>query len=636
MHIKKCVFRIILSLVVLTVLVTAFTAGSRERGQFMFLDEIEPAMTGICKTVIQGTDISTFDFRVVDVIRDPKELYNYILAKASGEIITKIGGIAGGMSGSPCYIDGKLVGALFATYVGAGVHKEITLVESEPNFLIQPIESMLEVIDACRQRAGALVAVNPSFASLLPHSGQEIAVSSRTGQIRRIKFVTKPPSFEEFQSNTGTLLIQKMASPLMVNGLSERTFNWVKGGLDKQVIEENLTALLPIKGEKVLNLFPRTLGRGLEARYNLNLYRLGGIGQSQAGADSAKLEPGGALGAPLTLGDILFHSYGTVTYIEDQCLVAFGHSFLEHGETELPMTSVYILDVINTVSDVYKLGTIGGEIGAIIEDRYQAIGGALGTEARMIQADFRVLDRDTGRSKEFKVRLPILPDLYPDLAFYTAYDALFQTLNRIGQGTAKMRLSIEGTRMRTLQREDIFVSQFDVAVYPSLQLWQIALLLAWNEFIDPKINKINLEIEVEKAIRAFPIEVVEASKSGRDIQYTVKLYSYRQEPMSINGTLTIPDGVQDTIVKIWAAPLRWLYWKFQTYEYYWDRPYVMLNDPSILSIEDLLKAIEEAPANDAMLVWAYSPDFGVLAEEIKALDMAGLVTGANYSEYMSF
>lgn len=635
MYIPKQTFRIILAVMVLATLITAFTVGSQDRGQFMFLDEIQPDMTGICKTVIKGTEISTFDFRVVDVVKDPQELYSYILAKASGDIIKEIGGIAGGMSGSPCYIDGKLVGALFAMYV-AGSHEEITMVESEPNFLIQPIESMLKVIDACRQRAEVLVGMNPFFENLLPHSDQGIMVSSRTGQIQRIKFVTEAPSFEELQSNAGTIFIQKMATPLMVNGLSERAFGWLKSGLDNRVIEENLAALLPIKREEVLNLFSRTLGRGLEERYNLNLYRLGGIGQSPISANPGQLEPGSALGVPLTLGDILFYSIGTVTYIEDQCLVAFGHSFLEHGETELPMTSAYILDVINTVSSVYKLGTIGGEIGTIIEDRYQAIGGSLGSEARMIQANFRVLDRDTGQFKEFKVRLPTLPDLYPDFAFYTAYDALFQTLNRVGQGTAKMRLSIEGARMRTLQRKDIFVSQFHVNLYAPLQLWQIALLLAWNEFIDPKISKINVDIEVEKAIRAFPIEDVEASKSGRDIQYTVKLYSYRQEPISINGTLTIPDGVQDTIVRVWAAPLRWLYWKFQAYEYYWDRPYIMLDDPLILSIEDLLKVIEEAPANDAMLVWAYSPDYGILAEEIKSLDMAGVVTGADFSEYMSF
>lgn len=79
---------------------------------FMSVEEIHEGMHGTAKTVVQGDRIDTFDVDVLGVMKQRGPSGDLILVRVSGPVIDKTGGIAQGMSGSPVYIDGKLVGAI--------------------------------------------------------------------------------------------------------------------------------------------------------------------------------------------------------------------------------------------------------------------------------------------------------------------------------------------------------------------------------------------------------------------------------------------------------------------------------------------------------------------------------------------
>jgi len=97
---------------VLMLVRSLFLALGYDRSEFLFLDEITVGMTGIGKTVVAGDTISEFAVEVLGVIDQPGDLSDFIVVRVSGEAIGRSGGIAQGMSGSPIYIDGKLIGAL--------------------------------------------------------------------------------------------------------------------------------------------------------------------------------------------------------------------------------------------------------------------------------------------------------------------------------------------------------------------------------------------------------------------------------------------------------------------------------------------------------------------------------------------
>lgn len=77
----------------------------------MAASEVRTGMKGVGRTVWQGGKIDSFQFEVIGVMRNSAPGRTRILVKASGGPLAE-SGIIQGMSGSPCYIDGKLVGAL--------------------------------------------------------------------------------------------------------------------------------------------------------------------------------------------------------------------------------------------------------------------------------------------------------------------------------------------------------------------------------------------------------------------------------------------------------------------------------------------------------------------------------------------
>ena len=620
---RKLAVRLSMAALVLLLLITALTASGRDRGQFMFLDELQPGMQGICKTVIRGNQITTFNFRIVDIVTtqyvgwSPRNLaYKSVILARAGEGIEEAGGIASGMSGSPCYIHDKLIGALFASPVW-----ETTLNEPELSFLIQPIEDMLPVLDACLQKT-APVGTAAGFLSYLPSEDQTIMASSLTGatDIERIRFVNRSPSLDELEAHPRTLFVHFLSTPVAVAGLSERAFNWLKDGID---IDIKGNALRYLRGEDTFNNFVRALSMGLEERYDVQLRNLGGYGQLQE-VDPGPLQPGAPIGAALMLGDISYGGIGTITYIEDQCLIAFGHPAYLLGDTDLFMTSAYVMDTIRTINGPYKKGNLVEEIGGIVEDRPPAIAGALGRSAGAIRFNIEVTDKDSGITNEFQAKSVALSSQSSDNLLITGLEALDRTLGRIGQGTLVLDMTINGAGMpKPLQRHDIFVSDSDISGEAMLDPSWIDYLLAWNEFTDPQVSSIDLRMTVEKTLKIKVIEGVEPGQqsvnAGGRLRYTVTLQTYRGQQETVSGYINIPQYASGDYIRLEAFPARDFFWRYEMYGP-WARPYWM---EQITSLEGLIQAIEDVPTNGLLVVTAYSLTQGgrsaVYAYDLKPL-----------------
>src|SRR5262247_59027 len=109
---------------------------SAQNTSFMSVDEVRPGMKGFGKTVFQGTRIEQFDVELLGVLKNFAPTQDMILARLSGGPLARTGVIAG-MSGSPVYIDGKLLGAVAFSFPYA----------TEPIAGIQPIQQMLGLLD---------------------------------------------------------------------------------------------------------------------------------------------------------------------------------------------------------------------------------------------------------------------------------------------------------------------------------------------------------------------------------------------------------------------------------------------------------------------------------------------------------
>ena len=97
-------------LAVLTVALPALAAAAPP-SEILPLDQIKPGMLGIGRTVFEGTRIEEFKVQIIGVLENIGPKQSLILARLDGGPLEKTGVIAG-MSGSPVFIDGKLVGAV--------------------------------------------------------------------------------------------------------------------------------------------------------------------------------------------------------------------------------------------------------------------------------------------------------------------------------------------------------------------------------------------------------------------------------------------------------------------------------------------------------------------------------------------
>lgn len=536
------------------------------RSDFLFLNEIEPGMTGIGKTIVAGDKISDFNVSVIGVIDEPGESSDFIVVRVSGTAIGRSGGIAQGMSGSPIYIDGKLIGALSRA---AAWSKELT-----PIGLVTPIEQML----------GIIASMHDAPVSLRPNSDAVL-----TGVT--VSEVTTPPSSEKLADTPNTIFAYPVSSPLIVSGLSGRSLITLMNGYTSKIPTGVVSDFLPA------TVAPDFSGL---SSFGLQLNPISG-GVTKGTEGPTDLQPGSGIGVTLASGDVTIGALGTLTYRDNDFIVGFGHPFLANGNADFPLTSVHIYDTMKSYDASFKLGTIGKSLGMILEDRESGIGGEIGRQAKTIDLALGVIDLDTQKTRNFQIQLVDEPRIMPNLILASGLNAIDETLNRIGQGTVEVNYQIIGDGMKTpLERRDLFLSTQDVAVYPPWQLAGIVNFLQYNDFTDPKITRITASMQITKKIKAIHINHLELDKDsyapGDTIHYTVGLQTYQGKAKTIKGDITIPDDLRadDITVRAYSGP-RLLEEGEAPVEFQ--------------SLDDVIQAIEDLPTYDTLTVELFAWDY---------------------------
>ncbi len=573
----------------LLLVVFSSMAWSYDRSEFLFLDEIKIGMVGIGKTIVAGDIIEEFAVEVLGVIDQSGTLSDFIVVQVSGDVIGRTGGIAQGMSGSPVYIDGKLIGALSRA---ANWSKAIT-----PIGLVTPIEPMLNVLDSA---SAATIMAAPAPSAILADVG----------------FVQMPgqPNDNLVANFPDVIFSYPVSSPLITTGLSGRSLDILMSGL-------------PTHGTSA-KLVTDILGSGIQpeirglSSLGLTLLPLAGSGAS-APTDPSALIAGGSVGVALATGDMSAGSLGTITYRDGDTLIGYGHPFINNGSSQFPLTSVSIISTMKSFEASFKLGTLGDPLGTILEDRSAAIGGRLGPVADLIDLSLSVEDTDSHVQQDYAIGLIKEPQLVPDLLLSMGYQAIDTTLDRVGQGTVEVTYNIQGDNMPfPLERRDVFFSSSDIAVYAPWQLASMVAFLEYNSFDDPQITSISASIEITEEIRGIQINGLTVDRPyyspGDMVNYEVRLQTFQGEERVEHGSLQIPTDLLSDVIVIRA---------------YGGPRYLEAGEVAreFEGLGDLIDAIESIPAYDELTVelfavdlWSVDPSalFGV---EDETYDFPGYV-----------
>lgn len=456
----------------------------------MDIHEIVPGMKGYGKTVFIGDQISLFNVEVLGILRNWEAKSNMILIKISGGPLEKTGVIAG-MSGSPVYIDNRLVGALaygwtFSKEAIAGV---IPINEMKSTLLNNtPVQENQ---------------IPPAFLDW------ELPPSPDNCKEKDLRTASLTPQEIPGWDSTHDIKLMPIQSPLVIAGIDN-------GALQAMQPFFNAHGLYPVQG----------------GSYSFQANTTGKI----------KLVPGSSVAAVLIKGDMNASVVGTVTYAEGDRILAFGHPFLHTGITSLPMASAYVYTVLSSQSNSVKMASPVEIVGRINQDRRAGIAGILGEQSQMVPCHVEV----EGLQKA-AYNFEIVDDkvLMPSLVLMAAQSAVLSTERKLGEKSVQVKLTLQlKEHVTPIVVENVFY-ELDQSWTPLIHMTQPLSMIINNQFQKVNLDKIDLKIKVLDTRRTASIEAIRVDKKqvkpGDTLQVDVYLKPFTGESICRTVTMHIPE-----------------------------------------------------------------------------------------------
>ena len=465
--------------------------------------DVKPGMVGTGRTVYAGDTLEDFQVQIIatldNVIGPHRRL---ILAKLSGGPLAETGVIAG-MSGSPVYIDGKLIGA---------VSYALGQFPREPIAGITPIDEMLADIDAP-------------------------AASSRNGLSKR--------------AASTDLALPSPATPADVFAALRRLVERAVSPLSS--LPASLAADASADGATLRPIGMALSMRGFDAALAGDLGSALGSPASAAPAPemsaapqspAATLRAGDAVGASLVRGDFEMGATGTVTYVNGTRVYAFGHPFLGLGPTQMPMTKARVYTVLPSLQSSMKIADLGPAIGTFSQDRSAAIGGDLGAPPRELDVTLKLLDKSGAEApRMFSFHITHDPALTP----LFAYVSMLNVLTSYHRQTGVLTVGVQGTasfgRDGRIAIDDLFSGDQALAGVANTVLGPLSAMMT-NDFGAATPDALDLTLTVSETQSGLTIERAWLDtthpKFGATHTLHVMLRNYRGQTETRSMPITMP------------------------------------------------------------------------------------------------
>ncbi len=390
---------------------TAASAGkSAASATFLPLSEVKEGMQGTARTVFRGTEPEEFKVEILGVVPGgigPRQ--DMIVGKISGGGADRTAVFAG-MSGSPVYVNGKLVGAISYSFPFS----------KEAIAGITPIEQMITIFE--EKQPSRNLAREPrvvSFAEL----------ASADGVFGLPKVQASSGVLTGMSQNSALMAVagqtfQRIATPVTFNGISQETLNHFA----PQLMQAGLLPVAAVGGTAPIAPMKQ--------------------------ADATTLLGGDSVSMQLTRGDISLAAAGTVTLRDGEKIYAFGHPFLGLGSSDLPMSESHVVTVIPNINNSFKMSVPDAMVGSMTQDRATGVFGKLGKAPTMIPVRLNV---NTSRGGKETLNFEVARDefLTPLLLNISIYNAVTAQERALGDTTIsiKGKIDVKGNDSVLIERK---------------------------------------------------------------------------------------------------------------------------------------------------------------------------------------
>lgn len=417
--------------------------------EIMKFSELEKGMTGVGRTIFKGSQIEEFDFEIMGFLRNFLPGKNLIIVRLRSEILEG-GGLLAGMSGSPLYVDGRLIGA--AAYGLTGFPRE-------PIAGVTPIEDILETAEYDD------IKVNIDLSELKFRFDQENAV------------------------NINRLVQQILVSRSDISSLS------------KEIVPIKLLA-------HTRGLHPQSLFTLTSLFAPVQSLPVTGDPQPQPDLGTLfKLSAADAVSVPLIRGDLEYSASGTVTYVDGEKLYMFGHPFFNLGTVDLPIHKAEVISLLHSYSQSSKMVETTHPVGSVLQDRMSAVYGKLGKTPDMIPLTIVLKNQDKKLEMEM-VNHPLLTPSVTGIALSSTFSSLFKD---IGFQSIDVRGRIYLRDQPDVILDNLYSGLDSINEFSSMML-AINFFLMNNNDRHVDIQKMNFELETSEIIRTADIKKVLINK----------------------------------------------------------------------------------------------------------------------------
>ncbi len=458
------------------------------------LNEVKPSMKATAWTVFQGMEPEPVPIEVIGRLKNiwgPGQ--DVIVAKMGGKAIRT--NVAGGMSGSPVYYNGKLMGA---------VALRLSVFSPDAICGITPIELMLEINE---------------FDQSKPED------SKTPEKVARVREVSVPSDMFGRPASAGLTMVP-IESPLVFSGFAPNA----------------LQEFAPIFQQ--LGITPVQGGAGGSTVRTAKPVK---------GWESS-LNPGDTVSGLLVSGDMSVSGTGTVTYNDGKRVLAFGHPFFNLGPVDMPMAKGEIVMTLASAFQPNKMANSTDVVGALHQDRHSGIMGVLGAESPMIPVTMKVRALDASekvqKEKDFKFNVFVHQKWTPYLMMLTLYNSLSQLNEFADEATYRMKGNVLMNGMPNISLATMLASGEGPMPAPmALAGWWGDKFnrLYLNNVKTADVKSVNLTVDLLPERRVAVVEnawVANADvRPGEDVTVKAFLRPYRGEPLQREFTVKIPAGL---------------------------------------------------------------------------------------------
>jgi hypothetical protein len=446
------------------------------------LEDLRPGMKGTARTVFSGTEPQEFGVEILGVLPGfPGPRQSSIIAKLTGANVEKTGVFAG-MSGSPVYIDGKLVGAIAFSFPFS----------KEPIAGITPIQQMIDIFEkgSAEQTQRPKEPRAVSFAQLASTEWKATLPKPAVSSTSLIAPVSEGSRLLPLMGQQMT----PIATPVVFSGISQESLAMFAPQL-------MANGLLPVSG----------------AGGSAGITPL-------AKATEKTLTPGTSVSVQLVRGDYSIAASGTVTFRDGDRIYAFGHPFLSLGASDMPMSETAVVTVIPNVNNSFKLSVPGAMMGSISQDRASGVFGELGQAPKMIPVKIN-LHTSRDRSETYSYEIANDSFLTPLLLNITVFNTITSSERALGDSTITIKgaINVKGQEPIEVDR------RFSAGNSPILAAGSVAgpiSSLLGSGFDDVQIEGVTLDISSTDTKYAGTLERIALSKTEARRGERIEIQAY--------------------------------------------------------------------------------------------------------------